>query len=525
MQNKPMISAKPITPMKTAILTYGIVASLFSFLLVSSASGQASPLGLFDAHGDIGAPKISGSAAYDATGNTYTLTGGGRNIWTTNDEFQFLWKKTKGDFIVRARVEFVGKGYEFRKIGWMARAGLDSNAPYVDAAEHGGGLTSLQYRQVAGSNCVQIILPITNADIIQFERRGTNYIFSAAHSGETFVSTNFSNIRLPDEVYLGLFVCAHSPTAKQEAIFHDVQIVRPAKPNFVPYHDFIGSVLNILDVQGGQLETIHASAQPFEAPNWTRDDRALIYNVSGRAAGWGALVRFDLATHRESVINTGLENKNNNDHVISFDGTMLAISDQSAWHGGKSCVFTVPIGGGTPKQITTNSPSYAHGWSPDGKTLVFTGSRKGKFDIFEISTNGGGEIRLTDAPGVNDGPEFTPDGKYIYFNSSRTGIMQIWRMRPNGKRQQQVTHDDFNDWFPHISPDGKRIVFISFPADIDPATHPYYKECYLRLMPLGGGTPRVIACLYGGQGTMNVPSWSPDSRKIAFVSNTDMSGE
>jgi TolB protein len=175
-----------------------------------------------------------------------------------------------------------------------------------------------------------------------------------------------------------------------------------------------------------------------------------------------------------------------------------------------------------PKQITLASPSYLHGWSPNGKYLVFTGGRKGKFDIYKISTKGGEETRLTDADGLNDGPEYTPDGKHIYFNSSRTGKMQIWRMNADGSKQEQVTNDEDNNWFPHISPDGKWIVFISFPKDVDPKDHPYYKQCYLRLMPIKGGQPKVIAYIYGGQGTMNVPSWSPDSKKIAFVTNTDM---
>jgi Tol biopolymer transport system component len=166
-------------------------------------------------------------------------------------------------------------------------------------------------------------------------------------------------------------------------------------------------------------------------------------------------------------------------------------------------------------------PSYCHGWSPDGKLLVYTGGRNGKFDIYKTAADGsGGEIRLTDAEGLNDGPEYTPDGRYIYFNSTRTGKMQIWRMKPDGHDQEQVTRDDYNNWFPHISPDGKWIAFVTFGPDIDPKDHPYYKQIYLRLMPVEGGEPKVIAYVYGGQGTMNVPSWSPDSKRIAFVSNT-----
>ena len=162
-----------------------------------------------------------------------------------------------------------------------------------------------------------------------------------------------------------------------------------------------------------------------------------------------------------------------------------------------------------------------HGWSPDGKFLIYTGQRDGELDIYRIPISGREEIALTSAKGVDDGPEFTPDGKYIYFNSTRAGTMQIWRMKPDGSNQEQVTNDEYNNWFPHISPDGRWIVILSFSKEVDPADHPFYKQVYIRLMPAAGGNPKVIAYLYGGQGTINVPSWSPDSKKIAFVSNSD----
>jgi Tol biopolymer transport system component len=233
-------------------------------------------------------------------------------------------------------------------------------------------------------------------------------------------------------------------------------------------------------------------------------------------------MRFDLGIKQATVIDTGFANRNNNDHVLSFDGTMLGISDQSG-PGAQSAICTVPVTGGIPKRINAPTPSYLHGWSPDGQWLVYTGGRSNKFDIYKIRSDGSGpEVRLTDTPGLSDGPEYSPDGKYIYFNSTRSGKMQLWRMKPDGKDQEQVTHDEFNNWFPHISPDGKWIVFLSYLADITPTEHPYYKHVYLRLMPISGGSPRVIAYVYGGQGTINVPSWSPDSRKIAFVSNSAM---
>jgi TolB protein len=319
-----------------------------------------------------------------------------------------------------------------------------------------------------------------------------------------------------------LALCSHNPEVTERAIFHDVRITRPAKADFVPYRDYIGSVLELLDLQSGHREVIYRSAQPFEAPNWTTDGKSLIYNRSGRGEGSGGLYRFDLATRQSTLIDTGVANRNNNDHVLSFDGKMLAISDQSQTSGGRSTIYTVPVGGGTPKRLTTQSPSYAHGWSPDGKDIVFTGGRNNEFDIYRLAADGSGtEVKLTDITGLDDGPEYSPDGKYIYFNSVRSGTMQVWRMKPDGRDPEQITNDEYNNWFPHISPDGKSIAIISFPKDVSPSDHPYYKHVYLRVIPASAGTPKVVAYVYGGQGTLNVPSWSPDSRKLAFVSNTD----
>ena len=501
------------------------LVSLTMFVLAAVASlaqGQAQParLGEFDGHGDVGAPKISGTAAYNPVSQEYSIAAAGVNMWGPRDEFHFVWKRMTGDFILQTRVQFQGKGVDpHRKAGVIVRPALEADAPYVDAVVHGDGLTSLQFRRARGAATEERPSPIKGADVLQIERRGNSFTMSAAKFGEPFSITEIADIPLGDEVLIGLVLCSHNADVTERAVFSNVRITKPAKEGFVPYRDYIGSVLELLDVDTGRRQVIHRSDEPFEAPNWTPDGAALVYNVSGRGEGRGRLVRFDLATRQGTPIDTGSSNRNNNDHVISFDGTMLGISDGSAGQG--SAIYTVPIGGGTPRRITPLTPSYLHGWSPDGKTLVYTGGRAKEFDIYSIAADGSGtEIRLTDTKGLDDGPEYSPDGKYIYFNSVRSGTMQIWRMKPDGSAPEQLTSDEWNNWFPHISPDGQWMAFISFPKDVDPSDHPYYKRVLLRLMPAAGGTPRVIAYVYGGQGTINVPSWSPDSRMLAFVSNT-----
>lgn len=487
-------------------------------VLFTAASAQQKPLGQFEGNEDVGNPVKPGAAVYDPERQTYSITASGTNMWTNKDEFHFVWKRMKGNFILRARAAFIGNGVDpHRKIGWIVRSGLEPDSPHVNATLHGEGLTSLQFRRTSGAKTESIDFSTKSPDVVQLERRGGTYIMSVAYFGGTFTTKEISDVTLSDDVYVGLYVCAHNPSVYEQAVFRDVEITVPARDNFVPYRDYIGSKLEVLDIVTKERRVLFRVKDSLQAPNWTRDGKALIYNHNG------LLYRFDLARKAPAPLDTGDVKSNNNDHVISFDGKRLGISSSSPADGNVSMVYTVPIKGGTPTKVTAKGPSYLHSWSPDGKFLVYTGRRDNELDIYKIPVQGGEEIRLTTTAGVDDGPEYTPDGKYIYFNSFRTGAMQIWRMQPDGSEQTQITNDELNNWFPHISPDGKWIVFISFPKDIAPGDHPFYRHVYLRLLPISGGAPKVIAYLYGGQGTINVPSWSPDGKKIAFVSNSDMS--
>ena len=496
---------------------------LFSalFLLSNTASSQ-NKIGIFEGHGDIGTNVKPGSATYIPATQQYVISGAGYNVWFDHDEFQYVWKKMKGDFILYTRAEFLGPWVDYhRKVGWMVRKSLDGNSAQVNAVEHGDGLTSLQWRPTSGAQTEEHRLKMKYANIIQLERKGNMYIMRAAVYGDTFETDTLKNIDLGDEVYVGLFVGSHNSDVVETGVFSNVRIM-------VPYNGIanqttpmtLGSNLEILDVASGKREIIYKVPYSIQAPNWTPDGKSLIFND-----GNGIMYRFDLESKSVAAINTGGIVHNNNDHVISFDGKMIGLSNYERDLGG-SIIYTMPIEGGTPKQITPKGPSYFHGWSPDGKDLVFCGERNGEFDVYKVSAEGGKEMRLTDAKGLDDGPEYTPDGKYIYFNSVRSGLMQIWRMKPDGSNQEQITNDGYDNWFAHISPDGKWFDYITFLPEETPAgIHPPYKHVYIRLLPLDGkGTPKVLAYVYGGQGSMNTPNWSPDGKRIAFIGNSDMSG-
>jgi Tol biopolymer transport system component len=279
----------------------------------------------------------------------------------------------------------------------------------------------------------------------------------------------------------------------------------------------IQSTLEILEISTGKRTVIYSDTTHFEAPNWSNDGSYFVVNKSGK------LYKIDRETGVWNEIPINAKLNANNDHGISPDGKSLVISSNAvepehATDEHTSYIYTTSIDGGNLTRVTEKSLSYWHGWSPDGATLAFVGRRNNQFDIYSIPANGGNEKQLTDTPGLDDGPDYSPDGKYIYFNSFRSGIMEIWRMDADGKNPVQLTDDKHSNWFPHPSPDGKYIVFLTFMDDLKQG-HPFGKDVKLRLMDL---KTQIITDLtpvfFGGQGTINVPSWSPDSKLIAFVS-------
>jgi len=272
------------------------------------------------------------------------------------------------------------------------------------------------------------------------------------------------------------------------------------------------SVLETVDVKTGARTVMAEFKDLIEAPNWTQDGKYLVYNSNGR------IYTFDLATKVSTEIFSGIAVDCNNDHLISPDGKKIGVSHHTL-EDGQSRIYVFPIEGGEPTLITPMAPSYLHGWSPDGNTLAFCGERNGQYDIYTIPVIGGNETQLTNLPGLDDGPEYSPCGKFIYFNSTRTGLMQVWRMEKDGSNPTQLTFDESNSWFGHVSPDGNKVAYITYKkGDVAPDNHPANKNVEIRLMAPEGGEFKTLVKLFGGQGTLNVNSWSPDSKTLAFVS-------
>ena len=278
------------------------------------------------------------------------------------------------------------------------------------------------------------------------------------------------------------------------------------------------SYLNIMDTETGKIEVLKKYDKIIEAPNWMQTTGELVFNSEG------LLYAFDPETGNERLIPTGECDNCNNDHVLAPDETAVAVShgprDGKGWN---SFIYTIPFDTGVAKRITPLGPSFLHGWSPDGKDLCYCGFRfidgKMEVDIYAVPADGSGEeVRLTNG-GFNDGSEYSPDGEYIWYHSTNSGLMQVWRMKRDGSEQTQITSNDRNNWFPHISPDGKKVVYIAYHVGhLSPHEHLPNMQVELWMMDADGANQHRIVSFFGGQGSINVNSWSPDSKRFAFVS-------
>jgi TolB protein len=479
-------------------------------LLSQGTSGQ---LGILEGQTDVGSVVPPGVAVYDPSAKTYTISSAGENLWSTTDAFHFVWKKMSGDVSLTADIDFpikTGDPNPHRKAVLMFRQTLDADGIYADAALHGSGLTALQYRRTPGATTQDIELEISAPKKLRLEKRGDTITMFLSMANEPLHQVGSSiKLHLQEPFYVGLGVCSHNKDVTEKAVFSSVELqplTHSASSQFALY-----STLQTIGIQDNfrRALMVYTTKGRFEAPNWTKDGTTLLFNQDGK------ILKVPATGGTPTALEIGAATNCNGSHGLSPDGKLLAITCSMPGKP-EARVYVVPLSGGTPRVVTENPLSYWHSWSPDGKTILFTRPSHGSGNIWAIPAEGGQEKALTTGDGISDDPDYSPDGKYIYFNSDRSGNMQIWRMLADGSAPERMTFDELPNWSPHVSPDGKSVVFISYEKGV--TGHPANKDVALRIMSLDDKKVRVLVNLVGGAGSMNVPSWAPDSLHLAFVS-------
>jgi TolB protein len=485
----------------------------------ATAQERAGSLGVFDSQSDVGSVVPPGTASYDPRSATYTVSSAGANTWYRVDGCHLLWKKMSGDLSLTADISFPAVSYTHdpsphRKGILMVRQSLDAGAAYVSASQHGDGMTALQYRRGRGANTQDIELNIDPPRTVRLVKRGDTFTMFLSNAGEPLHQVGATvTLHLDGPFYVGLAVTSHDVETTDRVAFANVRLEQPPDEP-AGQKPVVWGTLQQIQVEDQYRRAMVLLHKPgfFESPNWAPDGRSMVINEGGRL--WRVPLRTPPAGGAPEPLETGGVAGCWGEHGFSPDGKWLAVSCMAGRVGPD--VYVIPAGGGQARRVTNHPVSFFHGWSPDGKTIVFTSRRDGRQDIYTIPVDGGEERRLT-AMGRNDGAEYTPDGTSIYFCSDRTGLMQIWRMQSDGSHQEQVTDDEANSWYPHVSPDGTRMVFLSYGRE-ETGSHPPMKEVSLRLMTFGEGSIVEIARIVGGQGTFDSPAWAPDSKHFAFVS-------
>jgi Tol biopolymer transport system component len=378
------------------------------------------------------------------------------------------------------------------------------------------GLTALQYRPEKGGVTHDVELNIAVPQTVRLEKRGDVLTMFVSEHGETLHPVGASTTRhFAEPFYVGLGLTSHDASITDTAVFSHVTLEQPAPQRGKPV---TWSTLQVIKIDEAAPTATVIDSRPgiYESPNFAPDMKSILINEDGR---FFRIPLLDpLAGGERQDFSIAGASGCWGEHGFSPDGKSYAVSCKAPGASGPD-VHVVPASGGTARRITQQPISFFHGWSPDGATITFTSILDGHEDIYTAPVAGGAAKRLT-TEALNDGAEFAPDGS-IYFNSNRSGSMQIWRMQADGTALEQITDDAFDNWYPHISPDGKWLVMLSYAKGVATTGHPMNKPVALRLRALADGKTRTLVRLIGGQGTLDSPSWSPDSKLIGFVSYDD----
>lgn len=501
---------------KARTALFAVACGLMLGPATALAQASSKSFGAFEGQADVGVVSPPGSATYFAAKDVYTIQAAGANMWSTTDAFHFAWRKMSGDAALTANITFAGSEGTpdpHRKAVLIFRQTLDADGVYVDVAQHGSGMTALQYRREPGATTQDIELNAESPQRIRLEKRGDAFTMFLSNHGEALHQVGASiKLHLTEPFYAGIGVCSHNPAREEKAMFWNLKMETPQTETNVG-KPALYSTLQTIGIEDNfrRAMVIATGPEKMEAPNWSRDGKTLFFNRDGHI--WTIPAEGGSPT----ILNTGTATNCTGSHGLSPDGKWLAISCSTPGKP-ETRVYIVPSNGGEPRLLTENPSSYFHSWSPDAKTILFTRpNHTGGGNILSIPLDGGTEKPLTTGSGVSDDPDYSADGNWVYFNSDRGGgPMQIWRMRPDGNGAERVTSDEFNNWTPHPSPDGKSILILSYDKSV--IGHPANRDVALRILNVSDGRIRILVNIVGGAGSDNVPNWAPDGTHFAFVS-------
>jgi TolB protein len=504
-----------------------VAAVLHSAVPALAQKPAPAPFGIFRGESEVGRPSVlgAGTLRYVPRSRTYVVTGGGANMWATADHFHYVWIKLSGDVALEATVRFTGtapasgRPDAHRKACLMVRQSLDSDSPYADAATHGDGLTSLQWRDAKGAVTHEVQSSVVAPERLRIEKRGGYLSMSVATRGGPFVPAGgAAKVALDGDFYVGLAVSAHDTTRLETATFSNVSLTR--LPPLSGATTMVSTVETIsLRSRDRRTAAVVTQPGPIGEAFWYPDTARMLYfrgaldrlfrvkaDYPGQPTTAGRLAMPQPVKLVSGTCSTC---------VVADTGRRWSVAEGPVGAGGiRSTTLTVrPVAGGATNSAQTPVLSSLARWTPDGAALTYANDRDGQ--LYVVRATSPEPIRVT-TRGRNAHPEFSPDGQWIYFDSDRSGTRQLWRIRLDGGAPEQLTTGEIESAQPHVSPDGRAVAFLSFDAG---STLPRgLRNARLRLLSLATGAVDDLAQFLGGEGTLDAYPWAPNGQYLAFVS-------